>query len=266
MDRTGLWTNVAALGLLVICAGVRVVALRAEAAAVARAGASVEVPVLMYHRISEPTGDVPRMVRRMTVRPEQFKAHMQALRDEGFTAITFDDLAEHFHDAEDLPPKPVIVSFDDGYKEHAHVAAATLKDLGMVGSFFVNPKTVGWGDFMTWDDVRTLARMGMEIGSHALTHRSLIALSDCELREELTQSKRIIEEKINGEVDVLAFPYGDTDERVQRATRQAGYVLAAGVEPGNVQTFKRAYNLKRIEVGLDMSVDQLRAIVEPRDQ
>lgn len=265
MDRTGLWTNLAALTLLATCAGGRAVALRSEAAAVLRTGASVEVPVLMYHRISEPTGDVPRMVRRMTVRPEQFKAHMQALREEGFTAITFDDLAEHFHEAEDLPPKPVIVSFDDGYKEHAHVAATTLKDLGMVGSFFVNPMTVGWGDFMTWEDVRTLAQMGMEIGSHALTHRSLTALSDHELRDELSQSKRIIEEKISEEVDVLAFPYGDTDERVQKAAREAGYVLAAGVDKGVMQSSRRAYNLKRIEVGLDMSVDQLRAIVDPRE-
>jgi peptidoglycan/xylan/chitin deacetylase (PgdA/CDA1 family) len=92
------------------------------------------------------------------------------------------------------------------------------------------PELVG----CTWDEIAELAEAGWEIGSHTCSHSRLTTLSDHEVRAELVDSKAEIEDRLGCPCRSLAYPYGDHDERVVRATHAAGYV-AAGTLPGRFE-------------------------------
>lgn len=213
-----------------------------------RAAALARVPILMYHRIEPLAADAPTMVRRMTVTPAQFEAQVQWLRENDYTAISFQQLEETFRDGEDLPPRPVIITFDDGHDEHASIAAPILSRFNLTATFFIHTGFIGQVNSMTWDDVRELARRGFEIGSHTRTHPHLTALSDRQLVEELEGSKEDIKRELGIEPEVVAYPFGDCDARVVAAAEEAGYEIAAGVKPGVFQRAGERYTLHRIEV------------------
>jgi len=85
---------------------------------------------------------------------------------------------------------------------------------------------------MRWDDLRGLVERGVEVGSHTVSHPRLPALSDAELADELRSSRARLEDELGRPCRTLAYPYGDSDERVRAAARAAGYEIAFGL-PGD---------------------------------
>jgi peptidoglycan/xylan/chitin deacetylase (PgdA/CDA1 family) len=97
---------------------------------------------------------------------------------------------------------------------------------------------------MTWDDLRAHAERGVEIGSHGVFHPHLTRLSDDELRRELTDSKRQIEDELRRPCPDFAYPYGEHDERVRAAARAAGYERAYGL----TEDGRDPYALRRLDL------------------
>jgi peptidoglycan/xylan/chitin deacetylase (PgdA/CDA1 family) len=146
------------------------------------------------------------------------------------------------------------ITFDDAFRSVLTLGLPILRDLGVPASVFVPTGHIGGGPMRwpgidewsggphehelvgcTWDDIAELAEAGWEIGSHTRTHPRLTSLSDHEVRTELVDSKAECEERLGRPCRSLAYPYGDHDERIVRATRRAGYV-AAGTLPGRFET------------------------------
>jgi peptidoglycan/xylan/chitin deacetylase (PgdA/CDA1 family) len=140
--------------------------------------------------------------------------------------------------------RSIRVSFDDAFRSAASVFPA-LVEMGLPLQIFVctgfaddgAPLTIPEfeGDdleqlaTMTWDDLRAHAADGVAIGSHGVAHARLTRLGDDDLRRELVESKRQIEEELGRPCTELAYPYGEHDERVRAAARAAGYDLAYGL-------------------------------------
>ena len=99
---------------------------------------------------------------------------------------------------------------------------------------------------MRWDELRELAGRGVEVGSHTASHPHLPALSDAELAEELRASKERLEHELGRPCTVLAYPFGDCDDRVRAAARAAGYETAFGL-PGD-PTGRDPYDVFRVGV------------------
>ncbi|MBR3999609.1 MAG: polysaccharide deacetylase family protein [Clostridia bacterium] len=98
---------------------------------------TVNLPVLMYHHLDE------TVTNDMTVTPETFREHMEALCDAGYTAVTLSDLLDYVNAGEDLPNKPVLITFDDGYRSVYEYAYPVLDTLGMHGTVFCVGSTFG---------------------------------------------------------------------------------------------------------------------------
>jgi peptidoglycan/xylan/chitin deacetylase (PgdA/CDA1 family) len=210
--------------------------------------AIAEVPILMYHRVDALPTDAATMVRRMTVSPDELRDHARWLRDEGFNTISFAQLDAYFRGEFTLPTKPIILSFDDAYDEHYHIVAPILTRFHLGGTFFIHTDWIGQYDCLTWDHTRHLASAGFEIGSHTRTHPLLTALDDRALRSELRDSRSMIARQLGTPPAIVAYPFGESDERVQQAARSAGYSMAAGTRDGSFQRASDRFNLRRIEV------------------
>jgi peptidoglycan/xylan/chitin deacetylase (PgdA/CDA1 family) len=99
---------------------------------------------------------------------------------------------------------------------------------------------------MGWDTLRELARDGVEIGSHTVSHAHLTRLGDAELDGELADAKRRLEDELGRPARLLAYPYGEHDSRVHDAVRRAGYAAAFAQWPGS--SIRNPYALPRASV------------------
>jgi peptidoglycan/xylan/chitin deacetylase (PgdA/CDA1 family)/glycosyltransferase involved in cell wall biosynthesis len=216
------------------------------------------IPVLMYHKVvSEP---VHGSQHGTWVTVERFARHLRSLRRRGMTTITLRDCAAAVRGEKQLPPRPVILTFDDGYLDNYTNAFPLLKQFGMTGVIFLvadaalasnawdAPAGEPWAPLMTRDQVLEMAEYGIEFGSHTLTHPRLPDLSCEELREELCESKRTLESWLGRPVPSLAYPYGAVDERVKLAARQAGYEFGVATNSGPIRFGEDQLEIRRVHI------------------
>ena len=238
------------ISLAVLAAAVVATATLASTGAAGTQSRTLDVPILMYHRVDTLDPSLPSMTRRLTVDPAVFARQMRWLDRHGYRTITQRELYEALFHGRSLGPKPVLITFDDGYRNVFGKASPVLHKLGMKATAYVISSRVSNGDpsFLTWGQLRGLEARGVEIGSHTVRHRDLRTLSDAELRYELVESRRRLERALGHAVPWLAYPYGGHDARVVRAARAAGYSLAVTTESGTLQRASAPLELRRLSV------------------
>ncbi len=211
----------------------------------------IDVPVLMYHYISVPPPDADVYRQDLSVTPDQFAAQVFWLRDNGFTAVTLDDLYAALVYGAPLPPQPVILTFDDGYADAYTNTFPVLRQAGMVGTFFV---VTEWLDrqepgYLTWDQAREMAAAGMAIQSHSRSHPDLTV--DCDydcLVYQILGSVQTIEAEIGVRPRFFCYPSGRYDAAVLAVLDQVGIEAAVTTEAGTRHVSDRPLELRRARV------------------
>jgi peptidoglycan/xylan/chitin deacetylase (PgdA/CDA1 family) len=208
------------------------------------------VPILMYHHVAVPGADADGIRRDLSVSPANFEAQLRYLIQHGYEPTTLGSLILHLQIGEPLPPKPVILTFDDGFKDQYTNAYPLLKKYGFVGTFFVITRFAdeGQADHMSWPEIELLHADGMEIGSHSYTHPSLAGKSFDYVVWQVLGSKEAIEARTCEPVRVFSYPSGQYDQLTVDVLKSAGYWGAVTVESGSLQSSERPFELKRISV------------------
>ena len=227
--------------------------------------ASSTVSALAYHKVA-PIPDQARH-RCNYVTPAQFDLQLRGLRAAGYHSISIARYLAYRNVGRPLPPRAVMITFDDGYRSNLEIAVPILRRHGFTATFFVVAGLLGgtnvWDadeiqePLLTADDVRELDDGGFEIGSHTLTHPHLSSLSDRELAFELTESKRILEDLTSKRVAALAYPWSDHCPRVHRAAEQAGYRAGAILRRRTNFSGTPLFELRRIGVNEGTSIARL---------
>jgi peptidoglycan/xylan/chitin deacetylase (PgdA/CDA1 family) len=241
-----------------------VVALAAAGAAPSTAGdagTSQPVPILMYHVLADPPADAP--YPDLFVRTADFSAQMRWLAQHGYHAVTLDTVWSAWHGHGSLPKRPVVLSFDDGYRSDVGVALPVLKSHGSAGVLNLALNSLGPRGLRP-RGIRRLIHAGWEIDAHSLTHRDLTALPDPQLEHEVLGSKGEIRRLFHVPVDFFCYPAGRYNARVVAAVRRSGYLGATTTEYGLARP-SDAYTLDRIRIdggdGVRGFVSKLTALV-----
>ena len=208
------------------------------------------VPILMYHRINVVTSSTPAESRGLTVHPADFARQMAWLDSRGYRTITQRELFDALICGRRLPRRPIMLTFDDGYRDTFFKASPVLLRLGMEATAYVVTGRISGPDpsFLTWPMLRALEQRGIEIGSHTIAHRHLPSLSDRALLADLTSSRRKLERRLGHRVPWLAYPFGAYDARVEQAAGRAGYLLATTTRAGVSHSARRPLALRRLRV------------------
>lgn len=204
----------------------------------------------MYHRIDLVKPALPAITQRLTVDPSVFAAQMRWLKQHGYHAVSQRQLFEALEHGATLPPKPVMITFDDGYRDVLGKASPILERLAMPATAYVITSRISGGDpsFLTWGNLRALEHRGVTIGSHTVHHLELPSLSDADALAELRDSRAMLEQRLGHPVQWFAYPAGAEDARAVALVRQAGYVLAVTTRPGSKQSAADPLELHRYEV------------------
>ena len=212
----------------------------------------VKVPILVYHHIMYNYNPENALIN---ISPDELLLHLWALKNDGFTTITFDDYYDYVQGVRALPEKPIIISFDDGYLSNYEYGYKMLKSLGMKATIFVITSTVGATEnvtypHFTWEQAKEMEKSGViDIQSHSHSHREMGNLDAVSIQRELRLSKYLIEQNLNKEVSVFAYPFGSFGALTQSLATFAGYKIQCKVGDLGYNTKTSPQNeLKRITV------------------
>ncbi|MGD0714825.1 MAG: polysaccharide deacetylase family protein [Gaiellaceae bacterium] len=208
------------------------------------------VPILMYHRVGPFSRSEPAITDALTVSTSVFSAQMRWLRRAGFHAITQEELFAALEHGHRLPVRPVLVTFDDGYRDVLWNAAPVLVRLHMPATAYVITGRISGADasFLTWPELRLLEARGFDIGSHTVDHLELTLLTPARALYELRASRLALEGHLGHPVQWFSYPAGREDAQVRRLVRRAGYVLAVTTLPGDRQRADEPLALHRDEI------------------
>lgn len=233
--------------------------------------------MLCYHSVLRPH----EKRERLHIEYALFRSHLARFQQAGFETITTDDLKAAIEDGTPLPPKPIMLTFDDGIEDFHEIVLPLLREFQMKAVAFVVPSLTGlavkppkWAviargeRFMSWAQLARLARSGIvKIESHTLTHQSVYAGNDFQRRLEFVVSKVLLEQRLGVSIHALAYPYGaEGDYTPLTATPlgQTGYTFGFTTFSGrfNVGAAERRdpaglYNAPRIWIHSDDSANDI---------
>ncbi len=201
------------------------------------------VLALSFHQISDnPSSD-------FTVSNENFRQQMKILKDKGYHSISLEQLDAWINAHAKLPPKPVLITFDDGNRSDYTDAFPILKQVGFTAALFLLSDRVASSDASLSEQlIREMIENHFSIGVHGLSHKSLVGQSRTTLSKETMHSKKQIEKRLKIKCDFFAYPYGNFDEIVENAIKTAGYKGAFTTIPGRNLRKTNPLELRRIVV------------------
>jgi peptidoglycan/xylan/chitin deacetylase (PgdA/CDA1 family) len=211
---------------------------------------AITVPILMYHRINIAPPSAPSGTRHLTVDPADFARQMHWLKRHGYHTVSQRELFDALMCGRPLAARPIMITFDDGYRDVFFKASPVLARLGMRATAYVITDRISNGDpsFLTWTLLHALERRGIEIGSHTVSHVDLTRLPDRRVLDELVRSRHALERELRHRVPWLAYPLGAFDARVEQLARDSGYLLAVTTRAGTLQSARQPLSLHRLRV------------------
>ena len=196
------------------------------------------VPVLMYHDVGSP----PRGTRYpdLWVPTAAFALEVQALKARGWTTITAAQLGRAMQTGTRVPAKTFVISLDDGRDNNYTNAFPILQQAGFVATFYIPaglPGMPGESSRMSYDTLAVLARAGMEIANHTMTHANLPKVGAMRLATEITGAGERLQTElamrgVTTTVTTFAYPYGHVSPDAVRLLAEDGYTLAVTTMPG----------------------------------
>lgn len=204
----------------------------------------------MYHYISELPEDADVYRVNLTVVPEQFEAQLRYLQEQGYQTVKLLDIYEALAIGKPLPEKPIVLTFDDGYKDAYTHAMPLLQQYGFVGEFFVlaTPAHYEAPLYLTWDDMYLMAEANMSIQAHGRDHYDLTGRGNDFLVYQILGAREAVEAHTGQPVRFFCYPSGRYDDATVAVVESAGYFGAVTTEWGATQRLDNRYTWPRVRI------------------
>ncbi len=199
------------------------------------------VPVLMYHKVGDETDN------DAVIKEDLFRAQMQYLKDNDYHPITLDQLADYLEKGTELPVRPVVLTFDDGYRDTYTIVYPLLKKLGFVATVFINPAEMG--ERLTWEQVREMKEGGMIIASHGYNHLEMDSLSEEKQRNNIKNAQEALKSKLGIDNKWFCYPYGLHTNFTKEELKRQGLRGAVKMTGGWTHQGEDVYAISRVWVG-----------------
>jgi peptidoglycan/xylan/chitin deacetylase (PgdA/CDA1 family) len=210
------------------------------------------VPILEYHVLGRPKTEVP--YPELYVPRADFRKQMDWLDRQGYEGVTLEQVEDAWYRGGVLPAKPIVISFDDGYRPQFTFALPQLREHGWPG--LLNLKAEGSDLYQS--NVEAMLAAGWELAAHTIDHSDLTTLEGEALEREVAGSRAILRREFHVPVRNFCYPAGRFDESVIAAVEAAGFEAATTEIPG-FATRGSPYELARIEVLGSWGVEGLAA-------
>jgi peptidoglycan/xylan/chitin deacetylase (PgdA/CDA1 family) len=214
-------------------------------------------PVILYHKIDKPARD--SLLRGAFTPPARFSRQMAYLKKQGYVFYTASELIEHFREHGAFPTKAITLTFDDGWKDNYMNAFPVLRELGIPATIFLVPSCIGQvtarvqgeGEgpraHLSREEILEMSQHGIEFGSHSMSHKLLDRIPAEEVRFEVQEAKRQLEDLLQKPCRTFAYPAGYFSEVARKAVVEAGHIAAFSTHYGPADTLD-IFALNRTEI------------------
>jgi peptidoglycan/xylan/chitin deacetylase (PgdA/CDA1 family) len=207
------------------------------------------VPILYYHYIRINPNPRDRVGFGLSTPPAAFRAQMQYLQDHGFHVISLHQAVMAIQNHSGLPSRPVVLTFDDGYADFFSAAVPILQSHGFTATSFVITGHMGWGGYMTPNQIVAADGMGFTIGAHTVDHVALAAQAPARATWEIKQSKLTLEALLGHPVRDFAYPYGSFNLYDMAQAKSLGFETAVSTLSGTWHSAGQLFELSRVRIG-----------------
>lgn len=197
--------------------------------------------IVMYHRFGE------ERFPSTNIRIEQFESHIKELKQGTYTVLPVPEIIAAVKAGKPLPERTIGITIDDGYLSIFTEAWPRLKKAGLPFTVFVSTDAInrGLSSHMSWDQIRELAKSGVTIGAHTITHHHMGRADDDRNRREIADSNDQLAAELGSTPSIFAYPFGETSTAAMEMVKSAGYIAAFGQHSGVVNPRSRFLYLPR---------------------
>jgi len=200
-------------------------------------------PILMYHSLDEYAE-----TSKLSVSPESFAKQMEYLFKHKYNVISLGEMVEMIKSGTRVPHKTVAITFDDGYRNNYLIGYPILRHYNFPATLFVITDFVGLDGYVTWEDLSQMSGGVITIGSHTKSTPALKKIRGERLEDEVSGSKKLLEQKLGVAIDYMSYPLGSFDDVVKNEVKKAGYLAAVATNPGMSKRADDVYALKRLRI------------------
>lgn len=222
---------------------------------------NVLVPIILYHRIAVSPTDGVNYKSPYYVKPELFEEEMKLLHNWGYQTIAAETLVKAIKEGAELPPRPILITFDDGHLDNYTTAFPIMQKYGFTGVLYIVGNYLGAENYMNAEQIKEMAAAGWEVGSHSMSHADLPSLEPQRQRYEIVESRNFLEEKLGVRVRTIAYPFGSSNSGVIDYAIFAGYTGGMGLGFTHDQGTGNLYNLQRRDIKGTYDIKQFAAFL-----
>ncbi len=221
----------------------------------------VNIPILLYHRVLPD----PKSLL-YTVEIQAFTDQMESLAQLGYQSIWVSQLREAIVYGAELPPKPIIITFDDGNLDNYEHAFPIMHAYSFFGTVYIVANRLGAKDYLSTPQLKEMMAAGWEIGSHSMTHADLTAIPSSQLREEILGSRLRLETELDIPIQSFAYPYGSVNPQIAAKVNRYGYFAGMGLGKFTTHNTGSLFYLDRLEIRGTMSLEAFRSLLEGNEE
>ncbi len=220
--------------------------------------ATLRVPILMYHYVEYVQDKGDKIRQSLDVTPDVFESQVQTLQNAGYAFMTAKELGDALDGKTQMPPKPVLLTFDDGHWDFATVVLPILEKYHIKATAYIISGFLGGSDFMTPQELQTVIDSGLvDVGAHTVHHIPLKGVTLQLATTEIQQSKSDLENMYHIRVVSFAYPFGSFDQQAVDILKKAKFTTAVSTIPGIEQNQLNRLFLYRIRPGYRTGQDLL---------
>jgi peptidoglycan/xylan/chitin deacetylase (PgdA/CDA1 family) len=211
---------------------------------------AVQVPILMYHHVGTLPEKADLIRKDLTVSTSDFESEVKYLSDAGYHSVSLSDVYQASLKEQDLPSRPVVFTFDDGYSDVFENAVPILLKYGFTGSFAIITNFPGRDGYASWDQIKQAHSNGMEIVSHTQDHfdGSNPKYKADEIYKNLLNSRQDILDHVGVDTNIIIYPFGHSTAMYREEAQKAGFVMGLTVEFGREVDPKNLMLVPRVRV------------------
>ena len=210
-------------------------------------GPCAKINTLMYHHIQPEEEAKKNGQANLTVAPNFLENQFQYLKDKKYNVISMENLKNFFDGTEKLPDKPVLLTFDDGYKDNYVYMYPILKKFGYKATIFIPTGLLNNPDYLTWDDLNSMKDL-VYFGNHTWSHHSSGGTTE-KLDEEISLADKQLNEHSFNDSKIFAYPFGKSSGNAENILNKYKYSLAFTTTHGNILCRGKKFDLPRIRIG-----------------
>jgi peptidoglycan/xylan/chitin deacetylase (PgdA/CDA1 family) len=195
--------------------------------------ATFRVPIFLYHYVEYVRDKRDTIRQKLDITPYTFEQELITLQKDGYTFMTAKELGDVLDGKTTLPPKPILLTFDDGHRDFYTDVLPLLKKYTIKATAYIIPGFTGGSDFMTQQQIKEVIDSGLvDVGAHTIHHISLKGRPAALVQNEVAGSKQMLEQTYGIKVVSFAYPNGAFDEQAANIVKNAGFSTSVSTIPG----------------------------------